>query len=227
MKHSFILFIICLFVLSCSNNAQKQIESKQEKAEETRTLVDPQNRQDTVYFGYILGQSTKDITQKLIKNGDLLSKEKERRKYTLSYGGFSQNIIAEGYPFDLYIADKKYDALLTMYDTNGDLIEDDGKLMSLRICISGTDSGPIIDALTAQYGEPNTPPEDGYKVDVPEELAAFWNISNKAVYLESYSSFMVLTYEDIIAVRERNNAEVAKIESEKEHNLEQSKKTKL
>lgn len=227
MKHNIILFIICLFAFSCSNNTQKQTEGEQEKAEETRTIVDPQNRQDTVYFGYVLGQSTKGITQKLLKNGELSSTNMERRKYTLSYGGFSQDIIAEGYPFDLYIADKKYDALLTLYDTNGDLIEDDGKLMSLRICISGTDSGPIIDALKAQYGKTNTPPEDGYTLGAPEVVDAFWNISNKAVYLESYSSFMVLTYEDIIAIRERNNAESAKIESEKEHNLEQSKKTQL
>lgn len=196
-----------------------------------KTIVDPQNRQDSVYFGYVLGQPTKEVTRQLIDNGDLLSKNIESRKYRLSIGGFSQDYIAKGYPFDLYIADKKYDALLSLYDTNGDLIQDDGKLMSIHIYINGNDRVPIIDALASQYGETNTPPNDGYKVMIPEELDAFWNISNKAVYLETFSDFMVLIYEDIIAVKEKNNAEAAKIEaeieSEKEHNLEQSKKTKL
>lgn len=198
-----------------------------EGGEKTKTIVDSQNRQDTVYFGYILGQPTKDITKQLINNRDLLSNDIERRTFTMSYGGYSTNIVVNGYPFDLFIADKKYKALLSLYDTNGDVIQDDGKLMSLRIYISGTDKYPIIDALKKQYGETNTPPEEGYKVDVPQEIDAFWNISNKAVYLESFSSFMVLIYEDIIAVRDKNNAEAAAIESEKERNLEQSKKTQL
>lgn len=71
------------------------------------------------------------------------------------------------------------------------------------------------------------PPQGGYKVDVPQEVNAFWNISNKAVYLESFSGFMVLIYEDIIAVRNKNKAETAAKDSEKAKNRERSKKTHL
>lgn len=193
------------------------------------TVVDPNNRQDTVYLGYILGQNTKSVTKHLIKNGDYLSKRLERRTFTLSMGGFSQNITAKGYPLDLYIGDKKYDALLSLYDTNGDLIEDDGVLMSLRIYIPGgaLEKADIITALKKQYGTPNAPPQGGYKVDVPQEVNAFWNISNKAVYIESFSGFMVLIYEDIIAVRNLNKAKAAAKESEKARNREKSKKTHL
>ena len=140
----------------------------------------------------------------------------------------AQKVEAKGYPFDLYIADKKYDALLSLYDINGDLIQNDGKLMSLHIYIDSTDKDKetIIDALRKQYGTTNTIPKDGYKVNGPD-AEVFWNISNKAIYLQSYGGFLLLVYEDIIAVREKNNSEATAIQVEKEHNLEQSKETHL
>ena len=233
MKTNPFLFYLQLFIVFCMasscNNQQRRIETNQKNINETRTVVDPQNRQDTVYMGYVLGQTTKSITKQLIKNGDILSNKIEQRYYTLSIGGYSQRIIAKGYPIDLYIGDKKYDALLSLYDTKGEVIEDDGILMSLRIFIKGDalDTANIITELKKQYGEPNTPPNDSYKVDVPQEVDAFWNISNKAVYLESFSSFMVLIYEDIIAIRDKNKSEAEAIEAEKANNLEKSKKTHL
>jgi hypothetical protein len=235
MRITIYFFAVLLFV-ACGKKVappepseKEQNEKEQKNVVSTRTVVDPKNRQDTVFLGYILGQKTKSITKQLIKNGDLLSKRIERRTFTLSMGGFAQNIIAKGYPLDLYIGDKKYDALLSLYDTNGDLIEDDGMLMSLRIYIPGgaLERADIITELKKQYGKPNTPPQGGYKVDVPQEVNAFWNISNKAVYLESFSGFMVLIYEDIIAVRNKNKAETAAKDSEKAKNRERSKKTHL
>lgn len=220
-----------LIFVACEKKATppEPTEKKQEKVVNTKTVVDPNNRQDTVYLGYILGQKTKSITKQLIKNSAFLSKRIEKRTFMLSMGGFAQKINVKGYPLDLYIGDKKYDALLSLYDTNGDLIEDDGVLMSLRIYIPGgaLERADIITELKKQYGEPNRPPQGGYKVDIPQEVDAFWNISNKAVYLESFSGFMVLIYEDIIAVRNKNKSEAAAKESEKAKNREQSKKTHL
>lgn len=211
------------------------------------TIVDPENRQDTVFLGYILGQPTKSITTSLIKNGQFSTSFPVRKTYTISLGGYSQDVVTAGYPFDLYIGDQHYDATLVLYDTDEKIILDDAplsalgldinqdteeaKLMRMQIYIKGTNSYPIVSALESQYGKPNTPPKDGYKVLVPQELDAFWNVSNKAVYLETFSSFMVLVYEDIIAIQDRNNGisavKEAVREQERQHNLEQSKNTKL
>ncbi len=126
MKKLLFAFATLLFIACGKKVAPPEPhEKEQKKVVSTRTVVDPKNRQDTVYLGYILGQKTKSITKQLIKNGDFISKRIERRTYTLSMGGLAQNITVKGYPLELYIGDKKYDALLSLYDTNGNLIEDD------------------------------------------------------------------------------------------------------
>ncbi len=224
MKKVILLISTVCSLFSCMNNSQK---GNEQASILQRIVVDSTNRQDTVFFNYILGESTNPITKKLIADGTLKSPYPVIRTYTMSLGGFSQQVAAEGYPFDLYIGEKKYDALLSLYSVDGNVIDDDGKLMSLRIYIASTDSYPIIDALRDSYGQTNDPPADGYKVEVPQELDVFWNISNKAIYLESFSDFMVLIYEDIIAIRDKNNAEEAIKEAIKQHNLEESQKTKL
>lgn len=75
------------------------------------------------------------------------------------------------------------------------------------------------------------PPNNGYRVFVPDKLEAFWNVSNKAVYLEAMGDFMILVYEDIIGVVDKNNKEAAKKAAaeaaEKQRNMERSKNTPL
>ena len=224
-----VLFALATLVfVACGKRVapSETLELEQDVITETNNLVNPENRQDTVFFGYILGQSTKSITKQLINKGELKSKSIVKKSLVFSAEGFAQGIVAKGYLFDLYIEDEKYDALLSLYDDKGDLIQNDGKLMSLHIFIDTTDKGSIIKALKKQYGSTNTIPEDGYKVEGPE-TEVFWNKSNKAIYLQSYGGFLVLIYEDIIAVRNKNNSEAAAIETEKQHNLNQSKKTQL
>ena len=231
MKTNLLFAFAILMIVACGNRVAPAEPIETEGTEEakvftTHTVVDPQNRQDTVYYGYILGQSTKSITRKLINDGELKSRNIVRKQLVFSIDGFAQAIVAKGYPFDLYIADKKYDALLSLYDIKGDLIQNDGKLMSLHIYIDSTEKGPIIEALRKEYGTTNSIPEDGYKVDGPK-TEVFWNLSNKAIYLQSYGGFLVLVYEDIIAVRDKNKSETAAIQAEKDSNLEKSKKTQL
>lgn len=220
------IMLLTLSISSCGGG-NKIVEKQQDP----KTIVDPQNRQDTVYFNYILGQETKSITDKLIAEGKFNSKYPETKSYRMSIGGYTQTITCKGYPFDLYIADQKYDAQLVLYNTEGKRIDDNGKLMSLRIYIEGSKKYPIINALKQQYGEKNNPPKDGYKVDVPDRLDAFWNISNKAIYIESFSSYMVLIYEDIIAVRDlyldMEKTEKANKEANRKYNEEQSQRTSL
>lgn len=228
MKIKLLLAFATLLFAACKNKVAPTMlaETVEDETPTTINKVDPQNRQDTVFLGYILGQSTKSITKQLINKGELKSKSIVKKSLVFSAEGIAQGIVAKGYPFDLYIEDEKYDALLSLYDDKGDLIQNDGKLMSLHIYIDTTDKGSIIKALKKQYGSTNTIPEDGYKVEGPE-TEVFWNKSNKAIYLQSYGGFLVLIYEDIIAVRNKNNSEAAAIEAEKQHNLNQSKKTQL
>lgn len=228
MKIKLLLAFATLLFAACKNKVAPTMlaETVEDETPTTINKVDPQNRQDTVFLGYILGQSTKSITKQLINKGELKSKSIVKKSLVFSAEGFAQGIVAKGYPFDLYIEDEKYDALLSLYDDKGDLIQNDGKLMSLHIYIDTTDKGSIIKALKKQYGSTNSIPEDGYKVEGPE-TEVFWNKSNKAIYLQSYGGFLVLIYEDIIAVRNKNNSEAAAIEAEKQHNLNQSKKTQL
>lgn len=218
----FLIFLMTALCFSCMNNNQQKGNTSIPK-----TVVDPNNRQDTVYFGYILGQPTKSITEALIKEGKFNSPKQVKK--TFSYLAWELNY--EGYPFNLFIGDKSYDAFLVLADTDGQFITNDGKLMSLYIYIDGSEKQPILNELRKQYGTPNTPPQDGYSVFVPRSLDAFWNVSNKAVYLESMGGFMILVYEDIIAVTERKNkqaAEKARIErAEKQKNEEGSKNNPL
>ncbi len=145
-----------------------------------------------------------------------------RVTFTIRRGGVSQVIYVEGYPFDLYIDDEKYTAYLSLFDGKGEKIDfrSNEKLMSLQIYIQGTENAPILGALRKQYGEPNTPPGDNYECFVPYgDIDAFWNISNKAVYLTTPGNFMVLVYEDIIAVRDLKNKEDAARKEKSEFNL--------
>jgi len=224
-----VLLIISLLFYSC-NNTQSRLNKQDinEQVLNPKTIVDPQNRRDTVFWGYILGQSTKKITNNLIDERKMDVEHKVN--LTIRKGGVSQVIYVYGYPFDLYIADKKYNAFLSLFDTDGERIDfrSDAKLMSLQIYICDTEKDPIIEALKEEYGEPNLPPEEGYESFVPkEDMDAFWNISNKAVYLATLGNFMVLVYEDILAIMDKRKAENAAIEKEKEFNQEQSKKTQL
>lgn len=204
---------------------------------DTRTIVDPNNRQDTVYFGYILGQKTQSITDRLIKEGRFNSNTQVRKTFRYNH----QNLIFSGYPFDFCVDDQKFDALLILADNEGNFIENDGTLLSLYIYFDAWNEYPIINALKKQYGEPNIPPKNGYRVFVPDKLAtfwdksnkleAFWNISNKAVYLEDMGDFMILVYEDIIGVADKKNKEAAEKAAaeaaEKQKNMERSKNTPL
>lgn len=204
---------------------------------DSRIIVDPDNRQDTVYFGYILGQKTQSITDRLIKEGRFNSNVQVSKTYQYMH----QNLIFTGYPFDFCVDDKKYDALLILADKEGNFIENDGTLLSLYIYLDGSNTYPIINALKKQYGEPSIPPKNGYRVFVPDKLAtfwdksnklaAFWNISNKAVYLEDMGNFMILVYEDIIGVADKKNKEAAEKAAaeaaEKQKNMERSKNTPL
>ena len=132
MKKVILLISTVCSLFSCMNNSQK---GNEQASILQRIVVDSTNRQDTVFFNYILGESTNPITKKLIADGTLKSPYPVIRTYTMSLGGFSQQVAAEGYPFDLYIGEKKYDALLSLYSVDGNVIDDDGKLMSLRIYI--------------------------------------------------------------------------------------------
>lgn len=232
MKTTILLALATLF-MACGNRVApaETVESEDSGNPSTSSIVDPKNRQDTVFFGYILGQPTKAITNKLIDEGKFFGDIGYRETFTIAKGGVSQKIYVDGYSFYLYIADRKYTALLTLFDTNGQkitLLSNDGNLMSQQIYIHGREKEPIIEALKKQYGAPNTPPEDGYEPFVPyEDIDGFWNISNKAVYLATLGNFMVLVYEDIIAIRNKNNAETTAREVEKKYSQEQSKETQL
>lgn len=170
MKIKLLLAFATLLFAACKNKVAPTMlaETVEDETPTTINKVDPQNRQDTVFLGYILGQSTKSITKQLINKGELKSKSIVKKSLVFSAEGFAQGIVAKGYPFDLYIEDEKYDALLSLYDDKGDLIQNDGKLMSLHIYIDTTDKGSIIKALKKQYGSTNSIPEDGYKVEGPE-----------------------------------------------------------
>lgn len=79
-----------------------------------------------------------------------------------------------------------------------------------------------------QYGEFCEIPNEGYDSTVPRDwIDAFWNVSNKAIYLATPGNFMILVYEDIIAIRDKENEKHALKQAEKEYYIEQSKKTIL
>lgn len=215
-----LLLFICILVFSCKNSRRQLEEPNSIEQLNPKTIVDPQNREDTVFFGYILGESSKTITSKLIDENKI--DVEHRVTFTIRRGGVSQVIYVEGYPFDLYIDDEKYTAYLSLFDGKGEKIDfrSNEKLMSLQIYIQGTENAPILGALRKQYGEPNTPPGDNYECFVPYgDIDAFWNISNKAVYLTTPGNFMVLVYEDIIAVRDLKNKEDAARKEKSEFNL--------
>lgn len=224
MKKQIVFFLISVLI----SVAFTQCSSKpKEKAIDPKSIVDPNNRQDTVYFGYILGQKTQSITDRLIKEGQFNSNTQVSKTFRYMH----QNLIFSGYPFDFCVDDKKYDALLILADNEGNFIEEDGTLMSLYIYLDGCYDYTIINALEKQYGDPHMPPKDGYNVFVPDKLVAFWNISNKAVYLENMGNFTILVYEDIIGVVNKKNKEAAEKAdekaAEKQRNLERSKNTPL
>lgn len=224
MKGQIVFFLTAVLVFVAFTNCSSK---PKEKAIDPKTIVDPNNRHDTVYFGYILGQKTQSITERLIKEGHFNSNIQIPKTYRYMH----QNLIFSGYPFDFCVNDKKFDALLILADNEGNFIEKDGTLLSLYIYLDGWDKYSIINALKKQYGDPNTPPKGGYKVFVPDKLEAFWNISNKAIYLEDMGDFMILVYEDIIGVADKKNKEAAKQAAaeaaEKQKNMERSKNTPL
>lgn len=215
--------LLCALCCACNNNSQSQ----KEVTVDPNTIVNPNNRQDTVYFGYILGQKTQSITDSLIKEGRFNLNTQIPKRYHYMF----QDLILSGYPFDFCVDEKKYDALLILADNEGNFIEKDGTLLSLYIYLDGWDKYTIINALKKQYGEPHMPPNNGYRVFVPDKLEAFWNVSNKAVYLEAMGDFMILVYEDIIGVVDKKNKEAAKKAAaeaaEKQRNMERSKNTPL
>lgn len=56
MKTELIFVFVALLIVACGNKSA-QTETSEEKDGQvltTRNLVNPQNRQDTVYFGYIV-----------------------------------------------------------------------------------------------------------------------------------------------------------------------------
>jgi len=224
MKKQIVFFLVVVLIAVAFTRCSSK---PREREDYTKTIVDPNNRQDTVYFGYILGQRTKSITDRLIKEGQFNSNFQVQRTYRYKY----QDLIFSGYPFDFCVDDKKYNALLVLADNEGNFIEKDGTLLSLYIYLDGFNDYPIINALKKQYGNPHMPPQDGYKVFVPDKLEAFWNVSNKAVYLENMGNFMILVYEDIIGVVNKKNKEAAEraaaVAAERQKNLERSKNTPL
>ena len=225
MKGQIVFFLTAVLISVAFTHCSSK---PKEKAIDPKTIVDPNNRQDTVYFGYIFGQKTQNITDRLIKEGQFNSNSQVRKTYRYMH----QNLILSGYPFDFCVDDKKYDALLILADNEGNFIEKDGTILCLYIDVDGWEKYSIINALKKQYGDPHMPPKvDGYKVFVPDKLEAFWNISNKAVYLEDMGDFMILVYEDIIGVADKKNKEAtekaAAEAAEKQKNMERSRNTPL
>lgn len=229
MREKILLAFAILLFIACDKKGTSTEE--QSIAGDKKSLVDPNNRQDTVYFGYVLNKPTKDITKKLIDENAFIGDIGYSYTFTVVQYGQSQKITIDGYAFDLYIAGKKYNALLTLFDTDEQQITlygKDGNLMSLQIYIQGREKEPIIEALKKQYGEPCEMPGEGYDSTVPRDwIDAFWNVSNKAVYLATPGNFMILVYEDIIAIRNKENEKNALKQAEKEYYIERSKKTKL
>ena len=110
--------LLCVLCCACINNSQSS-QNQKEVAVDSRTIVDPNNRQDTVYFGYILGQKTQSITDRLIEEGQFNANTQIPKTYHYMY----QNLIFTGYPFDFCVDEIKYDALLILADNEGNFIE--------------------------------------------------------------------------------------------------------
>lgn len=138
MKAKIVLVFAILLFIACGKKGASTEE--QSIAENKKSMVDPNNRQDTVYFGYVLNKPTKDITKKLIDENAFIGDVGYSYTFTVVQYGQSQKITIDGYAFDLYIAGKKYNALLTLFDTDEQQITlygKDGNLMSLQIYIQG------------------------------------------------------------------------------------------
>ncbi|MBR3303681.1 MAG: hypothetical protein IKI67_05830 [Bacteroidales bacterium] len=217
MKPYFFTASILLFcIYSCSSH---QISGE-------TSYVDPTNRQDTVLLGYVLNSPTKKVTDSLIRVGLFYSEEPELENFEISVSGLSSVISVMGFPFELYVDEQKYDAFMKLS------MEETTFLVRQEIYIKDKDipaKYALIDALTRRYGKQTIIPND-YEPILPSAVEAFWNVSNKAIYV-IYAGTTILVYEDIIFQQERNkkNREMEEYfrEIDRKYNQQNSAKTKL
>ena len=207
-------FLLALFVLQgvvgcINNNTSSQTQVRE-------SIVDRNNRQDTVYLGYLLGKPIEPLTQRLIAKGKL--SRKTTRTYTVSEAGFSVPVKVQGYPVTVYFGSSSYDALLHMET-------DAGKLYRQEIYIPAYYSSDIVSALKEKYGEKFDKYPSGFTPKLESKVCYFINQSNKAVYLLSCSGFYVLVYEDIIYQEDKRRQEQEAREIVSDYNRQQAKTT--